>query len=64
MRALHGPESPRSAQFCVSTRDCPDKEWHWAFGRVEEGLEILMAVASHRHMKEVFIVDCGVVLPV
>lgn len=61
---MYGPESPKSTQFCINTRECPGRESPWAFGRVEEGLEVLMAVASHRHNREVVVVDCGVVLPV
>lgn len=63
VRAMHGAAAARGAQFSISTRDCPSREWHWAFGQVESGLEVVRAVAAHKRIREVKIVDCGVVLP-
>nr|XP_045592784.1 E3 ubiquitin-protein ligase RNF168-like isoform X2 [Procambarus clarkii] len=63
VRALHGPESTKSAQFSITTRDCANREWYWAFGQVESGLDVLKAVANHKCIKEVSVVDCGVLLP-
>ncbi|XP_069182617.1 uncharacterized protein [Procambarus clarkii] len=53
VRALHGPESTKSAQFSITTRDCANREWYWAFGQVESGLDVLKAVAHHKCIKEV-----------
>lgn len=63
VRAMHGPVSSKSAQFSISTQDCASREWHWAFGRVERGLEVVRAAANHKNIKEVTVVDCGVVVP-
>lgn len=63
VRALHGPESNKCAQFSISTRDCPSREWHWAFGHVETGIEVVRSAANHRNIREVTVMDCGVVLP-
>ncbi|KAK8392046.1 hypothetical protein O3P69_017573 [Scylla paramamosain] len=63
VRAMHGPVSSKSAQFSISTQDCASREWHWAFGRVEKGLDVVRAAANHTAIKEVTVVDCGVVVP-
>ncbi|XP_071524072.1 uncharacterized protein [Panulirus ornatus] len=63
VRALHGPESNKCAQFSISTRDCASREWHWAFGQVEAGLDVVRTVVNVKYIREVTVVDCGVVLP-
>ncbi|KAK8753933.1 hypothetical protein OTU49_002980 [Cherax quadricarinatus] len=63
VRALHGPESNKSAQFSITTRDCVNREWYWAFGQVESGLDVVKTVASHKSIRDVTVMDCGVLLP-
>ncbi|XP_042222281.1 uncharacterized protein LOC121866577 isoform X1 [Homarus americanus] len=63
VRALHGPESNKSVQYCITTRDCVNRDWYWAFGHVESGLDVVQAVANHKCIKEVTVMDCGIVLP-
>nr|XP_045607518.1 tripartite motif-containing protein 5-like isoform X2 [Procambarus clarkii] len=60
-----GPEDHRSAQFGISTRDRTDgQRWPGVFGNVENGLDVVRAATNHSDIKEVTIVDCGIVLPV
>lgn len=50
----------RESQFGITTRrggSALD-----VFGHVESGLEVVKAAANYRHIKEVTVVDCGVVI--
>jgi len=50
------------AVFGIITRDCHRVCWHGVFGEVMEGVEVLQEAVQHRDIKEVTVVDCGVVL--
>ncbi|XP_045599942.1 tripartite motif-containing protein 59 [Procambarus clarkii] len=53
-----------TARFSILTRDCQDgDEWSRVFGDVVSGLEVLRAAVNHSDIREVFVMDCGVVLP-
>nr|XP_045586900.1 peptidyl-prolyl cis-trans isomerase H-like [Procambarus clarkii] len=58
------PESPRSAQFVIITRDRKDGgQWPYVFGNVVSGLDVVRAAVNHSDIREVTVVDYGVVLP-
>ncbi|XP_069193773.1 tripartite motif-containing protein 5-like [Procambarus clarkii] len=62
--ARWSPESPRSAQFIIITRDRQDGvHWSCVFGDVVSGLDVVRAAVNHSDITEVTVVDCGVVLP-
>ncbi|XP_045607951.2 peptidyl-prolyl cis-trans isomerase isoform X1 [Procambarus clarkii] len=52
----------RSAQFAITLRDHPGR-WSRVFGEVVSGLDVVRASVNHSDIKEVTVVDCGVVLP-
>ncbi|XP_069181883.1 uncharacterized protein [Procambarus clarkii] len=57
-------DGPRSAKFVITTRDLQDgHHWLYAFGNVVSGLDVVRAAVNHSNIKEVTVVDCGVVLP-
>ncbi|XP_069192223.1 peptidyl-prolyl cis-trans isomerase-like [Procambarus clarkii] len=59
-----GPGGPMSAQFAITTRDRQDGvQWLNVFGDVVSGLDVVRAAVNHRDIREVTVVDCGVVLP-
>ncbi|XP_069159705.1 uncharacterized protein [Procambarus clarkii] len=56
--------SPQSAQFCISTRDrTGGLQWPQVFGEVVSGLDVMRAAANQTDIRQVTVVDCGVVLP-
>ncbi|XP_069193505.1 tripartite motif-containing protein 5-like isoform X2 [Procambarus clarkii] len=58
------PGDPRSAQFTITTRDRQDGYlWSHVFGDVVSGLDVVRAAVNHSDIREVTVVDCGVVLP-
>ncbi|XP_069192231.1 peptidyl-prolyl cis-trans isomerase-like [Procambarus clarkii] len=62
--AMGRPGNPRCAQFAITTRDLPDDDqWSYAFGDVVSGLDVVRAAVNHSDIREVTVVDCGVVLP-
>ncbi|XP_069177303.1 tripartite motif-containing protein 59-like isoform X1 [Procambarus clarkii] len=59
-----GPGGPWSAQFTITTRDRQDgHQWSWVFGDVVTGLDVVRAAVNHSDIREVTVVDCGVLLP-
>ncbi|XP_069192272.1 uncharacterized protein [Procambarus clarkii] len=55
---------PRCAQFVITTRDRQDgRQWLNVFGDVVSGLDVVRAAVNHSDIREVTVVDCGVVLP-
>ncbi|KAK7070315.1 hypothetical protein SK128_025893 [Halocaridina rubra] len=59
-----GAGDAKAAQFGITTRDDAGCSLPAAFGMVETGLHILTeAISLYRNIKEVKIVDCGIVLP-
>ncbi|XP_069193637.1 uncharacterized protein [Procambarus clarkii] len=56
-------ESPRCAQFVITTRDDQVYQWPNVFGDVVSGLDVVRAAVNHSDITEVTVVDCGVVLP-
>ncbi|XP_042211531.1 uncharacterized protein LOC121858943 [Homarus americanus] len=62
VRAEYGPASDNNAQFCIFTRDA-DWKISFAFGHVERGLQVVRSAVKHSNIKEVTVVNCGVVLP-
>ncbi|XP_069192278.1 uncharacterized protein [Procambarus clarkii] len=55
---------PWSAQFVITTRDRQDGvQWLNVFGDVVSGLDVVRAAVNHSDIREVTVVDCGVVLP-
>ncbi|XP_045587584.2 uncharacterized protein [Procambarus clarkii] len=64
VRASSGPGGPKSAQFVIITRERPGgRQWPHVFGDVESGLDVVRAAVNHSNIREVTVVDCGVVLP-
>ncbi|XP_069192283.1 uncharacterized protein [Procambarus clarkii] len=62
--AWWGPGDPTSAQFAITTRDLQDgRQWSDVLGDVVSGLDVVRAAVNHSDIKEVTVVDCGVVLP-
>ncbi|XP_069177532.1 peptidyl-prolyl cis-trans isomerase G-like [Procambarus clarkii] len=62
--SLWGPGSPSSAQFAITTRDRQGgHHWSCVFGDVVSGLDVVRAAVNHSNIREVTVVDCGVVLP-
>ncbi|XP_069181116.1 tripartite motif-containing protein 59-like [Procambarus clarkii] len=59
-----GPWGHKSAQFAITTRDLRDgRQWSRVFGDVVSGLNVVRAAVNHSNIREVTVVDCGVVLP-
>ncbi|XP_069158152.1 uncharacterized protein [Procambarus clarkii] len=59
-----GLGSARSAQFSITTRDVAcGRKWPRVFGHVENGLELVRLAVRLKDIREVTVVDCGVVLP-
>ncbi|XP_069176752.1 peptidyl-prolyl cis-trans isomerase-like [Procambarus clarkii] len=56
--------SPMNSQFTITTRD-RQGFYHWScvFGDVVSGLDVVRAAVNHSDIREVTVVDCGVVLP-
>ncbi|XP_050708897.1 uncharacterized protein LOC126993781 isoform X3 [Eriocheir sinensis] len=52
----------RQGVFGINTRDCQGVCPYCVFGEVVEGLHVVAEAAQHRDIKEVTVVDCGVVL--
>ncbi|XP_069158186.1 uncharacterized protein [Procambarus clarkii] len=64
VRASGGPGGPKSAQFIITTRDrMDDLQWPNVIGEVVSGLNVVKAAVNHSDIKQVTVVDCGVVLP-
>ncbi|XP_069181133.1 tripartite motif-containing protein 59-like [Procambarus clarkii] len=62
--AWGGPGSPWSAKFVITTRDRQGGiQWPDVFGDVVSGLDVVRAAVNHSDIREVTVVDCGVVLP-
>ncbi|XP_069192277.1 uncharacterized protein [Procambarus clarkii] len=62
--ARYGLGGPQSAQFGITTWEHEDGRCRLnVFGDVVSGLDVVKAAVNHRHIKEVTVVDCGVVLP-
>ncbi|XP_069182310.1 peptidyl-prolyl cis-trans isomerase-like [Procambarus clarkii] len=62
--AIGGPEGSRCAQFGITTRDRQGgRQWPYVFGDVVNGLDVVRAAVNHSNIREVTVVDCGVVLP-
>ncbi|XP_069193755.1 peptidyl-prolyl cis-trans isomerase-like [Procambarus clarkii] len=58
------PGDPKSAQFTITTRDLQGgKQRVNVFGDVVSGLDVVRAAVNHSNIREVTVVDCGVVLP-
>ncbi|XP_069193485.1 uncharacterized protein [Procambarus clarkii] len=58
------PGGPTSAQFTITTRDRQGSDqWFYVFGDVVSGLDVVRAAVNHSDIREVTVVDCGVVLP-
>lgn len=58
-----GNDPARSAQFAISTKERTDRcQWSGVFGEVVHGLDVIAAAARHHNIREVTVVDCGVVL--
>ncbi|KAK8720573.1 hypothetical protein OTU49_013235, partial [Cherax quadricarinatus] len=51
-----------STQFTIITRDATYNQYSNIFGEVESGMNVLRAAVDHSNIKEVTVVDCGVVL--
>ncbi|KAK3855108.1 hypothetical protein Pcinc_038469 [Petrolisthes cinctipes] len=57
------PWGSKSAQFCITTRGrTGQQERPYVFGMVESGLKVVKAAAKYTNIKEVVVVECGVVL--
>ncbi|XP_069192166.1 peptidyl-prolyl cis-trans isomerase-like [Procambarus clarkii] len=55
---------PWSAQFAITTWDHQDgRQLRNVFGDVVSGLDVVRATVNHSDIREVTVVDCGVVLP-
>ncbi|XP_050708733.1 uncharacterized protein LOC126993603 isoform X2 [Eriocheir sinensis] len=52
----------RRGVFAINTRDYQGLVWRCFFGEVVEGLHVVAEAAQHSDIKEVTVVDCGVVL--
>ncbi|XP_069182317.1 peptidyl-prolyl cis-trans isomerase-like [Procambarus clarkii] len=62
--ARYGQGGPWSAQFTITTRDRQDgHQWPDVFGDVVSGLDVVRAAVNHSDIREVTVLDCGVVLP-
>ncbi|XP_069193470.1 tripartite motif-containing protein 59-like [Procambarus clarkii] len=62
--ANNGPRGPRCAQFTITTRGFQGGvQWPNVFGDVVSGLDVVRAAVNHSDIREVTVVDCGVVLP-
>ncbi|XP_069192070.1 tripartite motif-containing protein 59-like [Procambarus clarkii] len=62
--ARGGLFGPMHSQFIITTRDRQDgRQWSDVFGDVVSGLDVVRAAVNHSDIKEVTVVDCGVVLP-
>ncbi|XP_069161681.1 peptidyl-prolyl cis-trans isomerase-like isoform X1 [Procambarus clarkii] len=62
--AMSGPGGPRCAQFGIATRDRQGgSRWSGVFGDVVSGLDVVRAAVNHSNIREVTVVDCGVMLP-
>ncbi|XP_042206161.1 peptidyl-prolyl cis-trans isomerase CYP18-4-like [Homarus americanus] len=57
-------DDARGAQFIIFTRDHRSLSFPVVFGQVESGLEVVKAAANHSNIREVTVVDCGVVLTI
>ncbi|XP_069180674.1 uncharacterized protein [Procambarus clarkii] len=58
------PGGPTSAQFNITTRDLQaGHQRSGVFGDVVSGLDVVRAAVNHSDIREVTVVDCGVVLP-
>lgn len=55
-------DADRGAQFWIATRDWNIGDRPRVFGRVVEGLEVLTAAVWQGRIRELTVVDCGVVL--
>nr|XP_053655024.1 uncharacterized protein LOC128704060 [Cherax quadricarinatus] len=62
VRAEYGPGSEKSAQFCIFLREA-DWKISFAFGQVESGLKVVKQASRCADIKDVTVVNCGVVLP-
>ncbi|XP_069161663.1 uncharacterized protein [Procambarus clarkii] len=60
--SLWGLGDPRCAQFVITTRDSR-VQCARVFGDVVSGLDVVRAAVNHSDIREVTVVDCGVVLP-
>nr|XP_045586742.1 peptidyl-prolyl cis-trans isomerase-like [Procambarus clarkii] len=61
---LDDPGGPKSAQFIITTGDRQVGDlWPDVFGDVVSGLDVVRAAVNHSDIREVTVVDCGVVLP-
>nr|XP_045619570.1 peptidyl-prolyl cis-trans isomerase H-like [Procambarus clarkii] len=54
----------KRAQFIITTRERQDGlKFSGVFGEVVSGLDVVRAAVNHTDIREVTVVDCGVVLP-
>nr|XP_053641706.1 peptidyl-prolyl cis-trans isomerase-like isoform X1 [Cherax quadricarinatus] len=56
------PWSKKSTQFYITTRDLRGDQRSRVFGKVVKGLDVVKAAINHRDIREVTVMDCGVVL--